>query len=286
MSNENYKTAKYSVTIAVAKSPHVVFKHIIDLSKWWVEEFVGKELKLNSEFILQIGDGHFSKNKVIEFVPDKKFVWVTTESNRSTDNFDWTGTKMIFELSPKGEGTTLTFTYDGVILINDQDRLKAICDYCIKDLLYHYLESFQVKIEVSKSPQGVFKIITEDVSKWWGGNDLSGSTTQLNDEFVVHHKGAHYSKQKLIEVIPEKKIVWHVTEGTLHWLKKDQQEWTNTKMIFEITTKNNNTILHFTHQGLVPNKECYEACRQGWTMVITDWLFHYINEGKVNERFL
>jgi hypothetical protein len=233
-----------------------------------------------------MGDGHFSKNKVIEFVPGKKFAWVTTWSKRSSDSFDWTGTKMIFELMPKGDGTVITFTYDGVILDDEQDRLKEICDYCIKNLLYNHLESFTATIEVANSPQDIFKILTGDVSKWWGGKDLSGSHAKLNDEFIVHHEGAHFSKQKLIEIIPDKRIVWLVTEGILYWLKKDQTEWTNTKMIFEISSNNGKTILHFTHYGLVPAKECYAACQKGWTMVITDWLLHYITEGRINERFL
>jgi len=277
---------KYTTSIEVSKSQSVIFNDIIDLSKWWIEEFVGEKLKRNSEFILKVGDGHFSKNRVHEFIPGKKFVWITTESKRSADGFDWTGTKMIFELSPKREGTLITFTYDGVVLETEQEKLKEICDYCIKNLLYNYLESFRVTIEVMRSPQEVFRILTADVSKWWGGKDLSGSHTKLNDEFIVHHQGTHYSKQKLIEVSPDKKIVWLVTEGTLHWLKNDRQEWANTKMIFEISAANGKTILHFTHFGLVPSKECYSACNQGWTMVITDWLFHYITEGKVNERLL
>jgi uncharacterized protein YndB with AHSA1/START domain len=276
----------YTISIEVSKSPGYVFNHIIQLSKWWVEEFIGAEVKLNSEFILKAGDGHYSKNKVLEFVPDKKFVWVTTESKRNTDNFDWTGTKMVFELSPKNDGTLITFTYDGVVLEHEQDRLKEICDFCIRNLLYNYLESFTATIEVAKSPQEVFKILTADVSKWWGGKDLSGSTTKPNDEFIVHHKGAHYSKQRLTEVIPGKKVVWHVTESSLDWLQTDKQEWTTTKMIFEISAANGKTILHFTQYGLVPSKECYATCKEGWTMVITDWLFNYITEGKVNVRFL
>ncbi len=277
---------KYAVAVKVTKPADHVFRQIINLKNWWVEEFTGEEPKLNSEFVLKSGDGHFSKNKVIEFVPDKKFTWITIESKRVADNFDWTGTKMIFELASEDDNTIVTFTYDGIVPENQEEQLKEICNYCIRNLLYNYLESFTATIEVTKSPQEVFKIITSDVSKWWGGKDLTGSSTKLNDEFVVHHKGAHFSKQKLIEVIPENKNIWQVAEGTLHWLPYDQQEWKNTKMIFEISSKGNKTVLHFTHYGLVPAKECYAKCEQGWTMVIKDWLFHYITEGHVNERLL
>src|SRR5258708_38487222 len=98
MPDKNYKPAKYSVEIELAKSPDDVFDHLIDLSKWWPEEFEGESIKLNSEFIFRTGDSHYSKNKVVEFVPDKKLVWLATEGIRKTDNFEWTGTKMIFEL--------------------------------------------------------------------------------------------------------------------------------------------------------------------------------------------
>jgi hypothetical protein len=72
-------------------------------------------------------------------------------------------------------------------------------------------KNYTVDIEVARSPEDVFKHITNDVAKWWGGKDLEGSSTKLNDEFIVDHPGAHYSKQKLVEVIPNKKIVWLVT---------------------------------------------------------------------------
>ena len=138
---------------------------------------------------------------------------------------------------------------------------------------------FTGSIEVTKSPQTVFRSITNDVAKWWGGKDLEGKTVNLNDEFIINHPGAHYSKQKLVEVIPGKKIVWLVTDSTLHWLKKDQHEWANTKMIFEITTKGDKTVLHFTHEGLVPQKESYVRCSEGWNMVIRDWLYTLIMYG-------
>jgi len=139
-------------------------------------------------------------------------------------------------------------------------------------------KNYTATIEVAKSPQDVFNCIKE-VSKWWS-KDFEGGSTNLNDEFIIHHPGRHYSKQKLVEVIPGKKVVWLVIESKLNWIKKDQAEWTNTKMIFEITTKGDKTLLYFTHEGLVPGKECYAMCEQGWNMVIKEWLFNFITDGK------
>jgi hypothetical protein len=139
MTNKNYKTATYTVEIELVKSSDAVFDHLIDLSKWWPEEFEGESIKLNTEFVFRTGDTHYSKNKVVEFVPNKKVAWVTTESIRKTDNYDWTGTKFIFELTPKGDNTQLKFTYDGVVLENESDRLVAICDMTVKEMFYNFI---------------------------------------------------------------------------------------------------------------------------------------------------
>jgi hypothetical protein len=280
MVNMNYVTVTYSVTIEVSKSQPEVFNHVTDLSKWWPEEFVGEEIKLNTDFIFKTGDGHFSKNKVIEFETNKKLAWITTESWRKSDNFDWTGTKMIVEIAHEGDNTVIVFTYDGVVLENEQKRLAEICNFCIKNKLYNFIESFSTTIEVGKSPQEVFKCLTE-VANWWS-KDFEGSSKLLNDEFIIHHPHQHYSKQKLVEVIPDKRIVWLVAESTLYWLKTDKHEWTNTKMIFEISTVNGKTIVHFSHEGLTPEKECYVMCEKGWNMIIRDWLFHFITSGTLS----
>jgi hypothetical protein len=138
---------------------------------------------------------------------------------------------------------------------------------------------YSAAITVDKTPGEVFDSI-KSVSKWWS-KDFEGNSAELNDEFVISHPGRHYSKQKLVELIPGKKVVWLVTDSKLNWLEKDQEEWTNTKMIFEITSKGDKTLLDFTHEGLVPEKECYARCEQGWNMVIKERLFEFITDGKV-----
>ncbi len=139
-------------------------------------------------------------------------------------------------------------------------------------------KNFTASIEVDKSPEKVFNHI-KDVSKWWS-KDFEGGSSKLHDEFVISHTDQHYSKQKLIEVIPDKRLVWLVTDSILNWIKGDKHEWTNTKMIFDITTKGDKTLLHFTHEGLLPEKECYARCEQGWNMVIMERLSDYITNGK------
>jgi len=138
---DNQTTALYTTAIEVARSPEVVFNHLLhDVAKFWPEDFDGESSKLNDEFIFTIGgDSHYSKNKVVELVPNKKVVWLVTESIRKIDNFDWSGTKMIFELTPKGDLTLIEFTYDGIVLEGEYDRLVQICDVVIKEVLYNFL---------------------------------------------------------------------------------------------------------------------------------------------------
>jgi Activator of Hsp90 ATPase homolog 1-like protein len=139
-------------------------------------------------------------------------------------------------------------------------------------------QSYTATIEVAESPHHVFECI-RDVSKWWGGKDLEGSTSRLNDEFTITHGDAHYSKQKMIEVVPGRRVVWLITEGRLGWLDRDKNEWTNTRLVFDIAPKGDKAVLHFTHEGLVPEKECYSRCSEGWNMVIKEYLFKFITEG-------
>lgn len=139
-------------------------------------------------------------------------------------------------------------------------------------------KSLQINIEFEKTPAYIFDCIRL-VSKWWSA-DFEGNSAQLNDEFAIHHPGAHYSNQKIVEIMPNKKIVWLVTESTLHWLKGDKHEWTNTRMIFDIAAKGDKTELRITHQGLTPEKECYERCSEGWNMVIRQRLIDFIVSGK------
>lgn len=143
-------------------------------------------------------------------------------------------------------------------------------------------EDYTTTILVNKTPKEVFQSVN-NVRGWWQG-DVKGSTDKLHDEFTYRMQEIHYSKQRIVEVISDKKVVWLVTESQLSFAK-DKSEWTGTKIIFEISELNNQTQLRFTHAGLVPTFECYGNCSHAWEQLIQESLFSLITAGKGKDVF-
>ncbi|MCW3106522.1 MAG: Activator of Hsp90 ATPase 1 family protein [Segetibacter sp.] len=136
---------------------------------------------------------------------------------------------------------------------------------------------FTTTLAVDQTPEEVFNAINT-VRGWWS-EEIEGSTDKLNDEFNYHYKDVHISKMKLIELIPNKKVVWLVLDNHFNFIK-DNSEWKGNKIIFEITEKGNKTQLQFTQLGLVPEYECYEICKDAWTNYIQNSLRNLITTGK------
>jgi hypothetical protein len=137
-------------------------------------------------------------------------------------------------------------------------------------------QDYHTSILVNVSCAEAFKSIN-NVSAWWT-IVFEGHAEKLNDIFTVRF-GETFITIKIIELIPDKKIGWHVIDGYKHWLK-DKKEWHNTKMSWEISARNNKTEILFTHIGLIPGMECYEICEKSWHFYINESLFKLLNEGK------
>ncbi len=132
-------------------------------------------------------------------------------------------------------------------------------------------------LSVDKTPKEVFDAVN-DVRGWWS-EDIEGSTDKAGGIFKYHYKDMHVSTQKITEFVPGKKVVWHVSDSSLNFVK-DKNEWTGTDIVFRIFRKNGKTELKFTHVGLVPGLECYDACLEGWGFYINDSLKRLITTGQ------
>jgi hypothetical protein len=136
--------------------------------------------------------------------------------------------------------------------------------------------NFTTSIIVDNSTAEVFNAVN-NVRGWWSEN-IEGSTDTLNAEFMYGYKDVHVSKMKIIELVPNKRVVWLVLENQFNFTK-DRNEWKGNKIIFAIAEKGNQAELQFTQEGLVPGYECYNVCHDAWTGYIQGSLKNLIVTG-------
>ncbi len=107
----------FSTTITVDQTPEQAFNAINNVRGWWSEEIEGSTDKLNDVFDYQYEDVHRSKIKLIEVIPSKKVVWLVLDNyfKFTKDKTEWTGTKIIFEISEKEGKTQIRFTHMGLV---------------------------------------------------------------------------------------------------------------------------------------------------------------------------
>jgi hypothetical protein len=117
-----------------------------------------------------------------------------------------------------------------------------------------------------------------NVPEWWGIS-FTGSAEKQNDQFVVKMGGESFFDFTVTELIPGKRVVWRVNDCNMPWYS-DKKEWANTRLIFDLYEKNGETELHFIHEGLTPDVECYKDCEPGWTHWIKTSLLSYLTTGK------
>lgn len=138
-------------------------------------------------------------------------------------------------------------------------------------------QNFTATFLANQTPEEVFNAIN-DLRGWWS-EDIEGDTEKINDEFSYHYQDVHRCTMKITKSTPGKKIEWLCTENYFSFTK-DKSEWTGTKIIFDISKEGDKTRVSFTHEGLVPEYECYDACVNGWTQYITKSLPALLANGK------
>jgi hypothetical protein len=137
-------------------------------------------------------------------------------------------------------------------------------------------QDFSQKLTVKASAKETMQKISQ-INLWWAKN-FKGHANKLNDEFSVYF-GDTFVNFRVSEVVPDKKIVWLVTDCNLHWIE-DKQEWRGTQVIWSLSEKYRNTQIEFVHKGLTQASECYESCKPGWTHHLKDSFLKLIETGK------
>lgn len=298
----------FTTSIIVDNSPKEVFDAINNVRGWWSEEIEGRTDQLNAIFNYHYQDVHRTTMKIVELVPNEKVVWEVLDNYFSftKDKSEWKDNTIVFEISQQNNKTHLQFTQEGLV---PEYECFDICQNAwntyIQKSLFSLITTgkgqpngkdnpqtedekrlsaagFTTTFFVDQSPKEVFDAVN-NVAGWWQG-EVTGNSWKVNDEFAYSMKDFHYSKQKLVEVVPNEKVVWLVIDSRLNFLE-DKSEWTGTTIGFDIAEINNKTQLRFTHKGLVPQIECYGSCSNAWSKLVQESLHSLITTGKGKDVF-
>jgi hypothetical protein len=137
--------------------------------------------------------------------------------------------------------------------------------------------NFTTHFTVEQTPDAAFAAIT-NVRGWWS-QAINGPTDTAGGEFDYRFQDVHRCRIRVTDLIPGRKVVWLVLDNYFSFTQ-DETEWTGTTIVFDISRTGDGTEVRFTHEGLVPEYECYHACTEGWSTYINKSLRALIETGK------
>lgn len=310
----------FTTRFTVPQSPDAVFAAITNPRRWWSAVIEGDTDRLGGEWRYRYQDVHRATLRTTELVPGKKVVWHVVDNNFNfvKDTKEWTGNDLVFEIERIGDQTEVRFTQVGLVpsyecyevcsnawgsyvtgslrnlITTGEGQPNPIEDIVarardMRELRELRDESYTTSFTVDQSPDEVFAPIN-DVRAWWSG-EIEGRTDALGAEFTYRYGDLHRTTQSITELVPGKKVVWHVVASDLSFVANNH-EWHDTNIVFEIAAKGDaakadkgkakggRTEVRFTHEGLRPVIECYNACSAAWGRYINDALFRWISTGK------
>jgi uncharacterized protein YndB with AHSA1/START domain len=97
--------------VGINASPDDVYRALTTrdrLADWWTTETQGHAAQIGSVIHFRFGERGFFDMTVLELDPAKRVVWEVTDGPT-----EWIGTKVSWDLSPYGEGTTIRFKQQG-----------------------------------------------------------------------------------------------------------------------------------------------------------------------------
>lgn len=138
-------------------------------------------------------------------------------------------------------------------------------------------ENLTIAFTVEQDPEEAFAAITS-VRDWWSG-EIDGSTDQLGAVFTYRYQDIHRSTQRITELVPGRRVVWHIEDSYLDFVS-DHTEWNGTDVVFEVTPTDGGTEVRFSHVGLVPAAPCYDSCSSAWQLYVGGSLRNLITKGQ------
>jgi uncharacterized protein YndB with AHSA1/START domain len=139
------------------------------------------------------------------------------------------------------------------------------------------MDDFKKTISIQATNDRVYDALTNRITKWWTEMFEAVSNKQ-GHTFTIRFGSNVFKTFEVQELVINKKVIWFVTDSLIDIPDlKNKTEWINTKIVWEITSKGNQTELQLIHFGLTHEVECYSICATGWQQ-FSDSLKSYLEK--------
>ncbi len=107
----------FTKTITVTRSPQEAFEAITNVRSWWSAAVEGVTDAVGGEFDYHFKDVHRCRVRVTELVPGLRVAWLVLDNhfNFVSDQGEWNGTQVVFEISATDRGAEIRFTHVGLV---------------------------------------------------------------------------------------------------------------------------------------------------------------------------
>jgi uncharacterized protein YndB with AHSA1/START domain len=111
----------FTTTLSVPATPAEAFAAINDVPGWWSQDVDGPTDAVGAEFDYRGNqDGvnvHRARIRVTDLVPGERVEWSVLDNWMAfiDDQREWTGTRIVFEISPTAHGSEIRFSHVGLV---------------------------------------------------------------------------------------------------------------------------------------------------------------------------
>ena len=115
-------------------------------------------------------------------------------------------------------------------------------------------------VYIKATPEKIYPAITtqKGIASWWSKDN--NAKPEVGSVYRISFGGDYYKEIKVVELVPDKKVVWEILHAT--------PEWLNTKVTFEISMGKNRVDLHFNHSGWKAYTDMYAECSYHWAIFL------------------
>lgn len=133
------------------------------------------------------------------------------------------------------------------------------------------MHAIQHRIEIEANPQQLYTALTgqSGLSQWWTKAETSSKVGETA-KFYFGPDGEHQVCMQIIELVPNKKIVWQCESGP----------WAGIgEFTFDIASIERGSVLRFSHSGWQQADDFFMHCNSKWGFFFTVSLKNYLETG-------